>query len=305
MPDAWTLMKPENQPICNGIGDTSSSSLNNDGKKPVNNSQTTQPPHSNDSAEQIDKSVNLNNQIQMNLNAAPSQTLSQDKDQVADQGLSSNDTMANASSSASLGEPIDPSSSTLEDASLETSSGLNQSASSLERSALLSRLDDLKVAELRSELENRGVKVKGSVKKADLIVKLKEVLDQEAQDENASDLVISSTPVSAPSSSAPEDQSRSGLDGPQPAPGQGQEGVVSGGANSTMLNSSGSTEVSETLPPSSSAPSSDASGMSGPGSEARVAGTNGSEQKESDSAQGRSTIQLAFSMRLLVLAFIR
>lgn len=44
--------------------------------------------------------------------------------------------------------------------------------------ALLARLNDLKVAELKAELEKRGVKTKSNLKKADLIAKLKEVLSQ-------------------------------------------------------------------------------------------------------------------------------
>ncbi|XP_054164443.1 cell division cycle and apoptosis regulator protein 1-like isoform X2 [Oppia nitens] len=57
------------------------------------------------------------------------------------------------------------------------------SGDSSELHQLLLRINDLKVAELRAELEKRGVRLKGSLKKADLVTKLREIINQLLEDQ--------------------------------------------------------------------------------------------------------------------------
>ena len=49
---------------------------------------------------------------------------------------------------------------------------------------LLSRINDMKVAELRAELEKRGSRLKGNLKKADLVTKLRQLINQLLEDED-------------------------------------------------------------------------------------------------------------------------
>jgi len=66
----------------------------------------------------------------------------------------------------------------------------DKSAIISKRQALLDSINELKVADLKTHLESRGVKVKSNAKKPDLINKLREVLLQEFEnDEETSDSV--------------------------------------------------------------------------------------------------------------------
>ncbi|RWS07592.1 hypothetical protein B4U79_16125 [Dinothrombium tinctorium] len=57
---------------------------------------------------------------------------------------------------------------------------------------LLVRLNDLKVAELKTELEKRGIKIKSNIKKSDLIAKLREILLQSIDNDEDENVVLDS-----------------------------------------------------------------------------------------------------------------
>lgn len=94
-----------------------------------------------------------------------------------------NDSTAAANSVQASSPIADESALTGTDVSATSTKTLSSGDAS-ELQQLLSRINDLKVAELRAELEKRGLRLKGNLKKADLISKLRQVITQLLEDED-------------------------------------------------------------------------------------------------------------------------